>query len=475
MIPANTTRELILGDSRVRAIARNVETRSRFLRVDEISPFFDELGRTHPELVQTERIGTSRLGEPLLMTRIGTGSRSAMVVAGVHPNEAVGFLTVRELGTLLVTDEKIRTELGYAWYFVQNMDPDGTRLNESWFALPGDREAYAEHFFRPAPEEQPEWTFPTAYKRAYFDQMLPEAQAVARAIDRIRPSLYVSLHNSETGGAYWYVTETLRDAIDVLYDIASDAQVPVDRGEAESAHLTRLADGLYLSSRFSDDYDAAESRGDAPWEGFSGTSSTEYAAGVGAATLIPEVPYWCPSDEDRSDTSERYSDMLTRTANDMAEVATALTTILSDADPFLSIPSPFIAAARAFIPMMRDDATADLIRSDRESRLGARRATTPETVSRETRVRGFALRYGGMLRRALSVECIAGLAGPQIRAAATAAEEFYAAWLLRGDPVGMVAIPLERLVSVQLGSILAIADRQASDDKHRLRGPGNGR
>ena len=73
--------------------------------------------------------------------------------------------------------------LDAAWHIIPCIDPDGMRLNEGWFAKPGDRTAYFADFYRPAGDEQVEWTFPFDYKNAYFDRMMPETLALARAID----------------------------------------------------------------------------------------------------------------------------------------------------------------------------------------------------------------------------------------------------------------------------------------------------
>ena len=448
-----------LGIDRIRRFVQDVPRVLRYPGTELVRHTFAELQTAHPDVVRCTQIGTSRLGTPIMETTIGSGARSAMVVAGVHPNEVVGFVTAIELARLLVANFEVRDGLGYTWHFVENLDPDGVRLNEPWFDVPGDRTRYARRFFRPAPADQPEWTFPTSYRRAYFDRMLPETVALARRIDDVRPELYVSLHNSETGGAYWYVGDADAEAADDLRSIAHQLDVPIDVGEAESPHLIRFSPGVFRSSTFAEDYDAAERAGDDPAESFCGSSATEYAAARGARTLIPEVPYWIPVTSTVDNTDESHAEMIGRTAADMGAVADRLHGLLSRADPHLRIPSPFAAAARAFVPMMVADARADVSRAAYESSQH-RMATTAETLSRETRVRGFALRYGGMLRRALEAEVFAGTATAEARACLAEADEFFEQWLERGEPVETVALDPTALVGTQLGSsILILADR----------------
>ena len=74
------------------------------------------------------------------------------------------------------------------------------RLNEGWLKGPFVRSHYGRHFYRPAGEEQVEWTFPFEYKKAYFDAVLPETLALMRQIDKRKPTLMCSLHNGELGG-----------------------------------------------------------------------------------------------------------------------------------------------------------------------------------------------------------------------------------------------------------------------------------
>ncbi|MFM7784888.1 MAG: hypothetical protein ACKPE6_09645 [Gammaproteobacteria bacterium] len=87
---------------------------------------------------------------------------------------AIEFLMRR-----LCEDEALRTELGYTWHFIKSIDSDGMRLNEGWFKGPFTPTQYAWHFFRPAPFDQVEWTFPLDYKTLHFDTPMPETEARA--------------------------------------------------------------------------------------------------------------------------------------------------------------------------------------------------------------------------------------------------------------------------------------------------------
>src|SRR6266702_6061262 len=145
-----------------------------FPTVDEMTAAVEQLAQRYPAVATLRRIGTSRLGEPLACLSVGSGTRGALLVGMPHPNEPIGAHTATYLAQLLCEDEALRESFDATWHIVPCIDPDGTRLNEGWFKGPFTRTHYARHFYRPASEDQVEWTFPFAYKNAYFDRVLPE-------------------------------------------------------------------------------------------------------------------------------------------------------------------------------------------------------------------------------------------------------------------------------------------------------------
>lgn len=144
--------------SRILGRAEKFDPVTSFPKVDELLEDFDDRAEHEPG-VHKRRIGTSRLGEAIHEFIIGDGTRDVIVVGGVHPNEPIGFHTVARLADALVDDPS--TVMGLTWHIIPCIDPDGTRLNEGWFSDPSRRTHYARHFYRPAPDEQIEWSFPS--------------------------------------------------------------------------------------------------------------------------------------------------------------------------------------------------------------------------------------------------------------------------------------------------------------------------
>ncbi|MCW4384693.1 M14 family zinc carboxypeptidase [Salinibacterium sp. SYSU T00001] len=450
--------------------AASAPDHSNFPTVDELVAGFDALEAAHPGLITSQRIGTSRLGEPIRMYSIGADATdgistlSHLVVGGVHPNEPIGAWTATHLLQQLAEDAGLREGLGARWHIIPCIDPDGARLNEAWFKRPGERSHYARNFYRPAPDEQVEWTFPFAYKRAYFDRVLPETQALMRAIDSTRPDLYVALHNGEMGGVYYYLTREEPGLYEMLHRIPAHLGVPLDKGEPESAHLEPVAPAIFVTGPLEEVYDWLESLGVDPFPpGSGGDASSSYARRYGTLSLIAELPYWKHRDaDDTSPVDESYASLLARTGAVLRDAGHQLAEVLEQASPELTLDTPMLRASRAFVPMVAATGLTNIARGEQPET--ARPATAAERAGCLETVHMYRLRYGGMLLRALSAECAAGTATHTLRRLVDELEMLYSEWLADAavDDADAEVIPVSTLVGVQYGAILAAAAHLAA-------------
>ncbi|MGM1017002.1 MAG: M14 family zinc carboxypeptidase [Actinomycetota bacterium] len=436
--------------------ARAVPTLTTFPTVDELHRSVERLRAEHPDLISVERVGTSRLGEQIPLYHVGSGRQSVLIVGGVHPNEPIGSLTVLHLIEQLVGDADLRESLDSTWHIIPCADPDGMRLNEGWFADPTDRERYAREFFRPAPDEQVEWTFPFSYKTAYFDAMMPETQALARAIDIATPDLYVPLHNSEGGGAYYYLSREAPELYGPLHAVTAALGVPLHTGEPESAHFRVLAEAIFEMGTLQNAYDWTESLGMDPYPaGSAGDASTSYANKYGTLSMIAELPQFTdPAAGDTTPTTRLYAEALRECGERLIHAGESLTDLLHRAEPHLRLDTPLVRAARVFAPMATAAGEANVARADASD--AERLATVSEVEALHGLVRLHRLRWGGMLVRALNAEVIAGTAAPAVRRVATAAQTLFDEWLTDAlASSGPTPLPLESVVGVQYGAILA--------------------
>lgn len=444
--------------ARILELVDEVPDFDRFPAVDDLLAAIDAIAAAAPERVRQRRIGSSRLGEPIHALSIGDGPRAAVVFGGVHPNEPIGGLTALHLARTLVADEGLVASLGYTWHIIACIDPDGMRLNEGWFSGTLSRPEYGREFFRPAPDEQVEWTFPLDYKELYFDRVLPETLALMRLIDDVQPTFMCSLHNGELGGVYYYVSHPADELYPALHAIPEHLGIPLDTGEPEAPYVPEHAPAIFGEISVADGYEYRAKLGlDPAADMTSGASSGDYAARYNTFGLVSELPYWAhPHAADTSPSDQNYSTVLAARAKGMSGLGEILTDVLATVSSELSTNSPYLRASRQFIPHFVDFGEQERLRSELSE--NDRPATVAEVFTGYDLVHCFRLRYGGMMLRALEVEIRAGNGTPRIRAQharLAAAYEQWSAELLAGPQP--TTIPIRALVGVQFGAILAAA------------------
>jgi hypothetical protein len=431
----------------------SVPAYDRFATVDEVHAGLAALADGHPDVATLRRIGTSRLGDPLLCLTVGDGPRHAIVAAGPHPNEPIGGLTVTHLATRLCTDAGLRRSTGYTWHIVGCLDPDGTRLNEGWFAGPFTKAHYGRHFYRPAPDQQVEWTFPFAYKRSYFDRVLPETLALMRLIDDTRPAFFTTLHNGETGGVFYYLNRPVPALQAVLKELPGRYGVPLHAGEAEHPAVRSFEQAIYQAPTMEDAYDYLEANGQDPVPHIGGAASDSYIKKYGTLGLTAEIPYWTePAAADTTPVSRSYRDLIQEQAERMRGTHEILDATLSAVSGDLVTASPFLSASRAFVPMLAEWAETDELRAGDSA--NDRPATVAEVFSCQESLASARLRFGGILLRALEGELAVGNGTPAIRARAGELAELHARWCAESETEART-IPIHDLVAIQYGAVLA--------------------
>jgi hypothetical protein len=429
-----------------------------FSTADELVDGLAEVARRHPTVATLRRVGTSRLGDPLMSLTVGTGDADALVFGLPHPNEPIGGLSALHLARRLCEDAALRGRLGHRWHIIACIDPDGLRLNEGWLKGPFTREHYARNFYRSGSDEQIEWTFPLDYKTAYFDAVLPETAALMRLIDDVRPALMCSLHNGEQGGVYYYLSRPEPVLHEVLQEIPARLGLSLDRGEPESPAVPRLADGIFKMPDIETIYDYYEEHGDPLPKKFGGNSSHSYTRRYGTLTLLSELPYWNDArigDDSPSTTS--YADALREQAGGLRHLVGWLDEVLTATGDDLTSGSVFVRASRYFARVMAT--SPDSIEKRASEPAAQRPASVAELVSLRDSVHMFRLRYAGMLLRALDAELGIGNATAPIRTQRARLATQYDEWIAEEAAAGSAEpIPIRSLVAIQYAALLAAAD-----------------
>jgi len=248
--------------------------------------------------IRVEEIGASRLGRPIEYVEIGEGLRSALLVGAPHPNEPIGCSSILTMIEVLANAPDLVAELGYRWCFIPCIEPDGLALNRGWLKGPRTPEHYLEHFYRPAFDQQAEYTFPLEVGEWRFDRPTPENLAFQSALAKAKPDLLASLHNAEFGSAFYILSKDLPGLADFLASETKGAGLYLDDEGDPGLDSPRIRPGVFQFTNLGDRIREAIEAGEEPsntWP--AGNSSESYArTRFGTMSLVQEFPYW---DDDR--------------------------------------------------------------------------------------------------------------------------------------------------------------------------------
>lgn len=444
----------------LRSIAADVPDYQDFLSVDEMNLSSRRLLEQYPDLVSAKEIGKTRNGEPIELLTIAGGEAHAFVFGGPHPNEPIGCMTIEYLSQRLCQDDTLRGELGYTWHFIKTIDADGMRLNEGWFKGPFSPSNYARHFYRPARDEQVEWTFPIAYKSLHFDDPLPETRALMRVIDETKPELLYSLHNAGFGGVYYYVSRECPPLYETFHKIPEWFGLALDLGEPEMSFADPFAPAIYRMLTSMDMYDHLERGGIADPAASIGfkASSAQYAERHGSFFLIVEMPYFDePRVNDLTPTNTLRRDAILKAMDLAIEHDAWIRGQHRAVEGALQLDTPVRRALEDFLAMSAGFREADKqwVMTAEET---ARPATEAELFSNLYTSRFYKLLNTGLLARMLNDEIAAGNTDAGLRAASeAAAARLEADGLALESALDWRAIPIRSLVGVQCCAGLATA------------------
>lgn len=288
---------------KIEDVLKQIPEIDSFLTVDEMDQNTFALQHRYPDRIQVDQVGESRKKHPIYRIKIGCGKRKALIFGCPHPNEPIGAMMLEHLCTILCENEALLAELDTTFHIIKCVDPDGLNLNNGWLKGPFTYENYASNFFRPASNQQVEWTFPFHYKTYHFDQALPETKAIMKVIDEVHPDFMYSLHNSSFGGVYWYVNKNQPSIVEHLATAAERVNLPLNLGEPEVPFCQTFKDAIYELPQSAASYDYyADNLDKDPAEIMKGGGcSADYLDTVNknAFVLICEMPYFfCPASND---------------------------------------------------------------------------------------------------------------------------------------------------------------------------------
>lgn len=344
------------------SIVAGVPEYKTFLTVDEMDESCRRLTEEFPKVVTVFEAGKSRAGHPILCIKIGNGPKNALAVACPHPNEPIGAMTLEYFSRALAEDADLRDGLGFTWYIIKCIDPDGVRLNENWFKGPFTLYQYMRNYYRPIGYEQVEWTFPIDYKELHFHRPLPETRALMKLIEELKPAFLYSLHNAGFGGAYWYITHDLPELYEQLRNSATKQGIPLNLGEPEEPFITKFAPAVFKNMTIAEAYDFTEKfTGEVP-NIKNGTSSSDYASSItDCVTLLTELPYFFDSRiENLEEGNMTRKEAILQNVKQSQAHFTHLDEMLSKVRPYISEENPFVKLVEEVIKHILEGSEAKI-------------------------------------------------------------------------------------------------------------------
>lgn len=441
----------------IRKMMKKVPAYDRFLTVDEMFARAHQVAEEHPELARLTITGQSTDGTEIPMVTIGDGPKSVVLFALPHPNEPIGAMLVQFLLDELISNPELREQ--YTWHLLPCVDPDGTRLNEGWFAGPFTVENYARNFYRPRSAEQVEWTFPLNYKTYEWSTPIPETQALMAAFDQAKPDFVYSLHNAGFGGVYYYMTPFVKGAYDDLLAIPAENGLFMSLGEPEMPWAVEFAPAVFEMVSITKAYDYAEQYGEGdPASHISGgASSYDYLLDRNPAFLVTELPYFQAEEiADQSETSETRREILLQGIDQEEQLYKVQNDILDRIRPLMTLDTRFLRAVSSFA-----ETGPKALQSKREWAERAEGMDVPATVAQRADELYVSVFYklviSSMLVRAIDAQLEDTPAEKELLAAREELTEHLKQWTkLIDDNLTYSPIPIQTLVAVQYGAMLAV-------------------
>lgn len=346
----------------VQSVVENVPDYKDFLTVDEMDESCRKLAREFPDIVTVFEAGISRKGHPILCMKIGDGPKNALCFACPHPNEPIGAMTLEYFSRALAENDELREGLGFTWYMIKCIDPDGVRLNENWFKGPFTVYNYTKNYYRPIGYEQVEWTFPIDYKELHFHNPLPETKTLMKLIEEIRPEFMYSLHNAGFGGAYWYITHDFPELYEGLRNSSIKQGIPLNLGEPEEPFITKFSPAIFKNMTIGEAYDFIEKYSGEKPNIKNGTSSSDYAGSVtDCVTLLTELPYFFDSRiEDMSESDMTRKEAILKSVEVSQTHFSSLDQLLQDIRPYIQKENPFVKLVEEVIQYVREGSEAKI-------------------------------------------------------------------------------------------------------------------
>jgi hypothetical protein len=437
-------------------ILREVPEYSRFLRVNEIE---DIAGKFKQYSSIEERIiGKTAENKPLKMYTMGNGEKTALMIGVPHSDEPLGSLV-----TIYLIDwmaKHLEADFfGWRWLIIPVLEQRGMRMNEGWFSNIDSLVDTAKSYFREPTENQYEWTFPFDYKNYKWVHPRPESNAVKETLKDEKPDLLCNLHHSGFYDTYFYFSRDLPEAYPRLRKLSDNLGLPLSTSNPDVPFGKVLAPGFYQMYGLKDyiDYYTRHEPENLLTMRRGSTSDEWYQDTVGGFSFNCEVPLLKSSvKKDDKISNRKLRGLLEKRREKRDATIQYCIDVLTKLEPFFCLSDPVFLGS-----VLKHVASAKLELEFADAKIqaaGNRNATNFEVFENGVMVdvadlllMGQVWRVTETIRRSQRKSQTGDITVSIDRKMMALAKKI-------NQREGFTSIPLQKLIKMQLGSILIIAD-----------------
>ena len=437
-------------------ILREVPNYSRFLMVNEIEEF--AVNFSQYSSVEKRTIGKTAENKPLKMYTMGSGEKTGLIVGVPHSDEPLGSLVTIHFIDWMVKHPEVDF-FGWRWLIIPVLEQRGMRMNEGWFGSWGSLVDTAKYYFREPTENQYEWTFPFEYKNYKWTHSRPESNAVKEIIKNEKPDLLCNLHHCGFYDTYFYFSMDLPEAYPRLRELSRNLGLPLSTSNPDVPFGKVLTPGFYQMYGLRDyiDYYTRHEPENLLTMRRGSTSDELYQDTIGGFSFNCEVPLLKSSiRKDDKISNHKLRDLLEKRREKRATTINYCLDVLTELEPFFCLSNPVLLGS-----VLKHVASAKLESESAKAKINAagnRDATNFEVFENSLMVDVANLLLLGQIWRV--TETIHRNQRKSFAKEITS--KINRKIIALGDIISyqgkFVPISLQKLVKMQLGSILIISD-----------------
>ncbi len=437
-------------------ILEEVPNYSRFLKMTEIEKLEDSL-KQHSSVNQ-KTIGKTAENKPLKMFTLGNGEKTGLIIGVPHSDEPLGSLVTTYFIDWMAKHSEANF-FGWRWLIIPVLEQRGMRLNEGWFDNISSLVDTAKSYFREPTENQYEWTFPFEYKDYKWVQSRPESSAIKEVIKEEKPDLLYSLHHCGYYDSYFYFSKSLPKAYPRLRKLSCNLGLALSTSSPDVPFGKSLEPGFYQMYGLKDYIDYySEHEPISLLTMRRGASSDEwYQNTVEGFSFNCEVPLFSSSMKtDSKPSSRKLKSLLQNRRKKTANTIDYCINLLNKLEPFFRLSDPVLLGS-----VLKNVANAKLELENTAAEIDEKKnpnATNYEVFENDLMVDIADLLLVGQVWR-VTENIHRNIKDCETKYMLERIDQKITVLAKKVDKKGgFKPIPLQKLVKMQLGSLLIISD-----------------